>query len=388
MKLTLVHDWLDAWGGAENVLVELRSMFPDAPVFTLVDFLEPSVRERLGPAPIYTSALARLPHARAHFRKYLPWFPSAIRHFDLSDYDVILSNSHAVAKFAKRSGNQLHLCYCHTPMRYAWDLREQYLDRAGIARGVIGTMARGVLSRLRAQDLRANRHVDRFIANSDHIAERIRRCYGRDSDVIYPPVDTDYFQPGNEVDDYYLTVSRLVPYKHVEAIVAAFAQLRDRKLLVVGTGPGLDSLRANAPANVQVEGQLPAGRLLERMQGARAFVFAAEEDFGIAPLEAQACGVPVIALARGGVHETVGGHPGREATGTFFPEATADAIAKAIVAFEHGPVIPRQACRANALRFGRRRFRDEFHAYVQAQSARHDHATENKAHPHASGMAG
>ncbi len=367
MKLALVHDWLDTWGGAESVLVELRALFPDAPLYTLVNFLEPAARARLGPAPIHVSFIQSLPRARAHFRNYLPLFPAAMSRLDLAEYDVILSNSHAIAKFASASARQLHLCYCHTPMRYAWDLREQYLAQTGLGRGPVGALVRAVLGRLRRQDLRANDRVDRFVASSRYIADRIRRCYGRDADVIHPPVDTDRFVPGTPHGDYYLTVSRLVPYKRVDAIVAAFARMGNRRLIVAGGGTGLGALRAHAPANVELVGHVPDRRLLELLQGARAFVFAAEEDFGIAPLEAQACGVPVIALARGGVAETISASPTNPATGVFFPEASAEAIAGAVERFETGPPISAQACRGNALRFGRARFRDEFRAYVDAQ---------------------
>jgi glycosyltransferase involved in cell wall biosynthesis len=372
LKLALVHDWLDTWGGAENVLAELRAMFPDAPLFTLVDFLEPAQRGRLGPAPIHVSAIARLPRARRHFRKYLPWFPAAMRRFDLADYDVILSNSHAVAKFARAGPNGLHLCYCHTPMRYAWDLREQYLAETGIASGVAGVAARAILARLRRQDVAANSGVDSFIANSGFIAERIRRCYDRDSEVIYPPVDTDQFEPGTAgPGEHYLTVSRLVPYKRVDAIVAAFRQMPDRRLIVVGGGPALEDMRATAPSNVEIAGPLPGLRMLAMLQSARAFVFAAEEDFGIAPLEAQACGVPVIALGRGGVFETVVGAPAPNATGVFFPEVAVEAIVQAVRRFESGPVLSRENCRANAIRFGRARFREEFREFVEVRWGAH-----------------
>ena len=365
MKLALVHDWLDTWGGAESVLVELRTLFPDAPLYTLVDFLDPDARARLGPAPIHASLVQSLPRARWHFRNYLPVFPSAMRRFDLSEYDVILSNSHAIAKFARTKITQLHLCYCHTPMRYAWDLREQYLTQTRLGRGPAGALVRALLGRLRRQDLESNNRVDRFVANSRYIADRIRRCYGRDSDVIYPPVDTERFVPGAARGDYYLTVSRLVPYKRVDAIVAAFARMGSKRLVVAGGGPGLAALRAQAPPNVEIVGHVAAPELLQLMQRARAFLFAAEEDFGIAPLEAQACGIPVIALARGGVAETISA--GSSGTGVFFAEATAEAIIDAVALFEGGPHISADACRSNALRFGQARFRDEFRAYVDAQ---------------------
>lgn len=363
MKLALVHDWLDTWGGAENVLVELRRVFPDAPVYTLVDFLTESDRTLLGPAPIFTSAIQRLPGARAHFRRYLPLFPAAMRRFDLSGYDVVLSNSHAVAKFARVGPGQLHICYCHTPMRYAWDLRDQYLAESGLATGLTGMLARRVLEHIRHLDLAGNDGIQRFVGNSHYIAARIRRCYDRDADVIYPPVDTEHFVRGTATD-YYMTVSRLVPYKQVDALVEAFAQMPDRRLIVAGGGPKLAELRAAAPGNVELRGRVSDAELLSLMQGARAFLFAAEEDFGIAPLEAQACGLPVIALGRGGVAETVCVEDGPGRTGEFFSEATPAAIAQAVRRFESGLPIDPEACRRNALRFSRLRFREEFRAYV------------------------
>ena len=364
LKLALVHDWLDTWGGAENVLMDLRGAFPEAPVYTLVDFMDARERALLGPGSITTSTIQRLPGARLHFRRYLPLFSAAIRRFDLSGFDVIVSNSHAVAKFARKATQQqLHICYCHTPMRYAWDLRDRYLAESGLDGGATGMLARTILAHLRRQDLAGNDGVDKFIGNSHFIAERIRRCYDRDADVVHPPVDTDRFRPGETRGEHYLTVSRLVPYKQVNAIVAAFAQMPDRRLVVAGGGPMLAELRTTAPPNVELLGHVPAAELVPLMQGARAFVFAAEEDFGIAPLEAQACGLPVIALERGGVMETILAN-NAALTGVFFSESTPSAIADAIARFEAGPAIDPDACRRNALRFSRHRFRDEFRAYV------------------------
>jgi glycosyltransferase involved in cell wall biosynthesis len=369
LKLALVHDWLDTWGGAENVLVELRKTFPEAPVYTLVDFLDESDRALLGPAPVFTSMIQHLPGARSHFRRYLPLFPAAMRRFDLDDYDVILSNSHAVAKFAHTGKKQLNICYCHTPMRYAWDLRDRYLTDGGLGSGLAGFLARSALERIRRADLAANAGIHRFVGNSQYIAARIRRCYHRDADVIYPPVDTARFVRGQATEDYFVTVSRLVPYKQVDALVQAFAQMPDRRLVVAGSGPKLAELRATAPGNVELRGYVSAPELLPLMQGARAFLFAAEEDFGIAPLEAQACGLPVIALGRGGVAETVRDDDSAQRTGVFFSESTPTAIAAAVRRFEAGHPIDPEACRINALRFSRDRFRDEFRAYVDTHWA-------------------
>jgi glycosyltransferase involved in cell wall biosynthesis len=384
LKIALVHDWLDSWGGAENVLVDLRRIFPDAPVYTLVDFLTAPERARLGPAPIRTSFIQRMPGARSNFRRYLPLFPTAIRSLDLDAFEVILSNSHAVAKLAPTHPGQLHICYCHTPMRYAWDQRDRYLAESGLAHGVAGFIARATLERMRRIDLAGNDSIQQFVGNSHYIAKRIRRCYHSDADVIYPPVDTGYFVPGRSSQDYFVTLSRLVPYKQVDVLVEAFVRMPDRRLIVAGGGPMLDELRAVAPPNVELRGHVDAVDLLPLLQNARAFLFAAEEDFGIAPLEAQACGVPVIALGHGGVAETVDGGDHARRTGVFFSEPTPAAIVDAVRRFDEGPPISREACRVNALRFSRSRFRDEFRAYIDSQWAafRNKLQSAKPGHPH------
>ena len=221
LKIALVHDWLVTWGGAENVLVDLLALFPDADVLTLVDFMPPPLRARLGATRVRPSRVQRWPFANPHFRRYLPLFASAMRALDASRYDVIIANSHSVAKFVRARPDQLFICYCHTPMRYAWDLRETYLTQTGLAHGLRGSLVRRVLDRLQRQDLASNATITRFVANSANVARRIARLYGRDADVIHPPVDTDRFAPGARVGDHYVTVSRLVPYKRVDVLVDA-----------------------------------------------------------------------------------------------------------------------------------------------------------------------
>jgi glycosyltransferase involved in cell wall biosynthesis len=360
LRVAIVHDWLDTWRGGENVLAEIAALHPDADLFALVDFLPAAERARLGGRHATTSYLQRLPGARRHFRKFLPLFPSAIRSLDVAAYDVVISISHAVAKGVRIREGQRHFAYCLTPMRYAWDLRDTYFRR-GTPAAWMRPLADPVLDRIRDWDRASNDGVTEFAAISRFIAERIARHYARSARVIHPPVDTGWFTPGEAPPsgDFYLAASHWVPYKRLDAIVAAFAALPERRLVVAGSGPDVARVQGSAPGNVAFAGAVPRAKLRDLMRDARAFVFAAEEDFGIAPLEAQACGTPVIAYGRGGVTETIvatGEHP----TGAFFGTQSAQAIATAVRAFEARPVpIDATACRANAERFGRARFRRE-----------------------------
>jgi O-antigen biosynthesis alpha-1,3-mannosyltransferase len=291
-----------------------------------------------------------------------------VRSLDVSGYDVVISNSHSVAKGIRTRRGQLHVCYCLSPMRYAWDLRDQYLRESGLDRGLLGLAARMLLERMRRWDQRTSRDVDVFVTLSNFIADRIKRAYGRSATVIYPPVETDYFTPGPpdpQLGEYYFTVSRFAPYKRIDLIARAFAQLPDRKLIIAGSGPDAAKIRAVASSNVTLAGQVSRGRLRTLLRGARAFVFAAEEDFGIAPVEAQSCGIPVIAFGKGGALETIAPD-----TGLFFDEQTSDAIAAAIASFERRPVpFDPQACRSNAERFSEPRFRREIAAVVAREWA-------------------
>jgi glycosyltransferase involved in cell wall biosynthesis len=386
VRLALVHDWLHTWGGSESVLQALCTMFPDADLYALVDFLPGEERARLRRPRIATTPIQSLPFARRHFRAYLPLFPWAMRQLDLSRYDVVLSNSHAIANFVRCRPTQMHLSYCHTPMRYAWDLREEYLSRSRLGRGPFRWAARWQLERLRLADLAASAGVDLYAANSRNIAKRIARCYGRSATVIYPPVDTGRFVPGGSRDDYYVTVSRLVPYKRVDVLVEAFRTLAPRRLVVLGTGPELAMLRGLAGDNVTLLEHVPAASLLPLLQRARAFLFAANEDFGIAPLEAQSCGLPVIAFRRGGVAETVIGLDGAAPTGVFFAEQSPAAVVRAVFDFEaNAGRISAEACRSNALRFSQERFRvamQEFvaHAWTQFECGRSSRSGQIRAH--------
>ena len=340
MKIALVHDWVVTIGGAEACLEVFHELWPEAPLYTLV-YAEKSVR-KLGfsPPQVHASFLQRLPRAQKWYRRYLPLYPLAIEQFDLSAYDVILSSSHAAAKGVLTRSNQLHICYCHTPMRYAWDLTHAYLREHGLERGLKGALARFFLHYLRTWDsLTANR-VDYFIANSQYTARRIWRVYRRKAMVIYPPVkversEKDEKEGNNNKEDFFLFVSRMVPYKRADLVVAAFTQL-DYPLLVVGEGPQFKECRRLAGKNVKFLGFQDNGTVRDLMAKARALVFAAEEDFGIVPVEAQAAGTPIIAYGKGGALETVvpaNGENWDEATGVFFAEQTLDALTGALRQF-------------------------------------------------------
>ncbi|MBK7791993.1 MAG: glycosyltransferase [Betaproteobacteria bacterium] len=370
MRIAIVHDWLDTWRGGENVLAAMIDLYPAADLLALVDFLPERLRGRLHGKRARTSFLQNLPFARSHFRSYLPLMPRAIESLDLRSYDLILSSSHAVAKGVMTSARQLHICYCHTPMRYAWDLREQYLSQRKLDRGLKGLLARHLLDHLRRWDCATAPRVNHFVANSANIRDRIARCYGREATVVYPPVDVEFFAPAATpqapIDrTYYMAASRWVPYKRMDAIVEAFRALPDRSLVVAGDGPEARRVRAAAGNNVQFVGELPRERLRDLLQGARAFVFAADEDFGILPVEAQACGTPVIAYGHGGALETVT-QRGEARTGTFFREQTPAAIAAAIRDFDLPlSTIAPATCARNAERFAAGIFAREMKNFVE-----------------------
>jgi glycosyltransferase involved in cell wall biosynthesis len=363
MRVAVIHDWLVSYGGAERVLAAILECYPQAEVFTIVDFMAKNEREFLRGRKIHTSFIQRLPLARRHYRAYLPLMPLAVESFDLSGFDLIISSSWAVAKGVLSGPDQLHVCYIHSPIRYAWELQHQYLNESNLERGVRSVVARWLLHRMRLWDARTANGVDGFVSNSQFIARRVWKTYRRRSTVIYPPVDTEFFRPGGKKEDFYLTASRLVPYKCVGLIVDAFARMPTKRLVVIGEGPDYARIARRAPDNVRMLGQQPADVVLDHMQRARAFVFAALEDFGIAPVEAQACGTPVIAFGRGGVIESV--ISGR--TGTLFEQQSADALVAAIERFESSAwAFNPNVIRENALRFAADRFKRQFVAYVDA----------------------
>ena len=373
MKVAVVHDWLVTYAGAERVLEQMLRVVPQADLFSLLDVLPESQREFLAGRPVRTSFLQRLPGVRTRYRQFLPLMPFAVEQFDLSGYELVISSSYAVAKGVLTGPDQLHLCMCYSPMRYAWDLQHQYLRESGLDRGLRSVLARWLLHRTRAWDARTGAGVDEFMAISHFVARRIRKVYRRESTVIYPPVDTDAFTPesGTPREEFYLTASRLVPYKRIDLIARTFAELPDRTLVVIGEGPEARRLKEVRAPNVRLLGEQPFPVLLDHLRRARAFVFAAEEDFGILPLEAQACGTPVIAYGKGGALETIRGLDHPQPTGVFFGEQSPASLRAAVATFEgEATRISPEACRANALRFRSSRFREEFGSFVQQRFAR------------------
>ena len=366
MRVALVHDWLDTWGGGEAVLAELLRLFTAADVYTLVDFLGPAERARLGNVRVVHTMVGAIPGSQRWFRYAAVVRPQLIERFDLSSYDVVVSDSHAIAKGARTGPGQVHVCYCHTPARFAWTMAATYSERATEAAAWRRPVVEYLLARFRRWDRATSRRVDRFIANSRHIAAEISRCYAREALVVHPPVDVERFAQaaaarGSESPrDDYVTVSRLVPYKRIDVLTEAFRLLPDRRLIVVGDGPERQRLEALAVPNVEFVGVEDDTATARRVAGARAFLLAALEDFGIAPVEAQAAGTPVIAYGRGGVRESIRGLDDRAPTGVFFNAQTAEAVAAAVREFETaGGRITAAACRDNAARFSGARFRDE-----------------------------
>lgn len=358
MKVAIVHEWLDTYAGSERVLEQLIAEWPDADLFAVCDFLPEAERGFLRGKPVTTTFIQRLPFARKHFRKFLGLMPLAIEQLDLSGYDLVLSSSHAVAKGVLTGPGQVHLSYVHSPMRYAWDLQHQYLREAGMDRGLKGIYTRRLLHRMRMWDRASGLNPDIVVANSTYIAERIRKAWRRESLVVHPPVDIDRFALRMDKEGFYLVASRMVPYKRIELIAEAFRRLPDRRLVIVGDGPNAPRVReaAQGAGNIDLRGRVGTEELVRLTQAARACVFAAEEDFGIATVEAQACGTPVIAFGKGGARDILVTPPAERPTGLFFAEQTADAIIAAVERFEAASFAP-QDCRSNAERFTRDAFR-------------------------------
>ncbi|MCL5127264.1 glycosyltransferase [Algibacter sp. L4_22] len=360
MKQALIHDWYYISGGAEKVVHSFNNIWDDFDHFALVDFLNEKDRAFiLNGKKAKTSFIQKLPTARSNHRKFLQLFPLAVEQFDLREYDFILSSSASVAKGVLSNQNQLHISYCHSPMRYAWDLYHQYLEDAKLNKGLKGMYAKWVLHKTRTWDFINTQRVDYLIANSNFIAKRIKKVYGRESTVIYPPVDVDKFQLHVEKEDFYFTASRMVPYKKIQLIVEAFNKCPNKKLIVGGDGPEFQKIKSIAQSNIVFLGFVSNEVLSSYIQRAKAFVFAAEEDFGIIPVEAQACGTPVIAYGKGGVEETVI----HEKTGVLFKNQTQKDIIEAVDYFET-LTFSAQMIRENAERFSKARFEKEIEDFV------------------------
>ena len=363
MRTAIVHDWLTTFTGAEKVLEQLFKVVQPNRLFTLLDHMKVGRPDFIKSADIRTSFIQSLPFSASRYRDYLALFPLAIEQLDVTEFDLVISSHYCVSHGVLTRPDQPHLVYTHSPVRYAWDLQFQYLNESGLSKSRFkGSLARAILHYLRTWDYAAGQRPTAYAANSKFIAERIFHCYGKPATVVYPPVSVDEFVPGPaKREDFYLTASRMVPYKKISLIVEAFSQMPQRKLVVIGDGPEFQRIKAKAGKNVSLLGYQSKEVLLQQMQTTRAFVFAAQEDFGIVPVEAQACGTPVIALGRGGTTETV--IDGQ--TGILFPEQTTESLKSAVDRFEAIEASLRiEEIRANAERFSADRFRREFSTFV------------------------
>ncbi|SDA14143.1 Glycosyltransferase involved in cell wall bisynthesis [Methylobacterium sp. UNC378MF] len=378
MRVAIVHDWLYIVGGAERVLEQLLRIYPDADVYALFDFLPAADRAKLGYRQAQTSFIQHLPFARTRHRNYLPLMPIAIEQFDLSAYDLVISSSYAVAKGVLTGPDQLHVSYIHSPMRYAWDMQHTYLRESGCETGMKSLLARLILHRMRIWDFRTSAGPNAIVANSAFVARRIHKVYGRTAEVIHPPITLPNQRFDGPRDNHFLVASRLVPYKNVEAVIRAFALLPDLELVVAGSGPDAARLREIAGPNVSFAGFVPDAELRHLMATARAFIFAAEEDFGIIVVEATSEGTPVLALGRGGARETVQIR-GPQRTGMFFdkpePQAIADCVRRFLQQQSH---FTREACWAQAELFSADLFRSRFANFVDEQLVLHRAACETR----------
>ena len=368
VSVGIVADWLVTFAGSEKVIAEFIKLYPNADIYSVVDFLSDESRKKFYGKEATTSFIQRLPFAKKKYQQYLPLMPLAIEQLDVTGHDLVLSSSHAVAKGVLTGPDQLHISYVHSPIRYAWDFQHQYLREAGLNKGLKGKLARWFLHKIRIWDYRTANGVDHFIANSQFIARRIKKVYGRDADVIYPPVDVERFTLQENKEDFYFTASRMVPYKRIDLIVEAFSQMPDKKLVVIGDGSEMAKIQSRAGSNIEILGYQPDDVMQDYMRRTRAFVFAAEEDFGITPVEAQASGTPVIAFGKGGVLETIRPYGERNATGVFFSEQTAESLINAVRHFDtiKDSILPKD-CRENALKFSAQRFHDELDEYIKTK---------------------
>ncbi len=361
-RIAIVHDWLPVYGGAERVLEQMLEVYPEADVFTLIDALDEKNRAFLKGREVKTSFVQRLPGGKRFYRHCFPIMPLAIEQFDFRGYDLVISSSYAFAKGIITGPRQLHLCYCHSPIRYAWDLQSQYLQESRLDSGLKGWLVRWLLHSIRVWDHRTAAGVDAFMANSRFIARRIEKVYRRQATVVYPPVNVDRFQMRETKDDFYFTASRLVPYKRIDLVIDAFNAMPDKKLVVIGDGPDLQRLRKMAGPNVNVMGWQPNEVMKDHMERAKAFVFAGEEDFGIILLEAQAGGTPVIAFGKGGALETVV----ENKTGLYFNEQSVPSLICAVEDFETKKWDAHE-CRRNAEAYSTNAFRENFRGFVEKE---------------------
>ncbi|NOU92954.1 glycosyltransferase [Paenibacillus sp. LMG 31456] len=357
MKVALVHDYLNQYGGAERVLECFMDMFPEAPVYTLISDLS-KMPERFRHTDIKNSFVQKIPSSNKHYKKMLGLFPLAVEQFDLREYDLVLSSSSAFAKGIITNPSQLHICYCHTPMRYVWDLYHQYMDE--IKNPIFKKALPFILHRIRNWDQLSSQRVDHFISNSHNVSRRIKKYYNRESTVIHPPVSIDRFHPSNANEDYFLIVSRLIPYKRIDLVIEVFNKLK-LPLVIIGDGYDRDRLKKMAGPTVKMLGYQSDEIISEYYAKCKAFILAGEEDFGITPLEAQANGKPVIAFGKGGAKETV--IDGQ--TGLFFSEHSVTSLTEALVRFNNS-TFDSQTIKEHANRFNETRFKQEMLDFINA----------------------
>ncbi|UZO81880.1 glycosyltransferase [Aquimarina sp. ERC-38] len=361
MKKALVHDWYYVNGGAEKVIHSINNIWSDLDQFALIDFLSEKDRKYiLNNKKVSTSFIQNLPTARKNHRKFLQLFPYAVEQLDLRPYELIISSSASIAKGILTNQNQLHICYCHSPMRYAWDFYHEYLEEANLTTGIKGMYAKYVLNKIRIWDVINSNRVDHFIANSKYIAGRIKKVYNREATVIYPPVDVKEFEFSDQKQEYYFTASRMVSYKRIDLIVKSFSKLKTKKLIVAGDGPDFEKIRKIAGDNIEFVGFTSLKKLKNYLKYAKAFIFAAEEDFGIIPVEAQACGTPVIGYGKGGLKETVI----EKVTGIFFNDQSVDSLINAVEEFEKLS-FDYATIRKHSLKFSKERFEKEIKQFVE-----------------------
>lgn len=368
LRVAVIHDWLVTYAGAERVLEQILSLFPDADLFTLCDFFSDDQRAHLMNKRSTTSFIQKLPWAKTKYRSYLPLMPMAVEQLDLSGYDLIISSSHAVARGVLTTSDQLHISYINNTMVYAWDMYHHYLKGAGLHRGLRGLIAKAVMHYIRTWDAASSNRVDHYIANSEYMSRRIAKLYGRDATVIYPPVEVDKFDLHREKEDYYVMVSRLVPFKRVDLIVDAFNRMPDKKLVIIGDGPDMRKLQSAAGANISFMGYQNHTVINNYVKKARAFLFSSAEPFGIAVVEAQACGTPVIAYGRGAAPEIIADGE----SGVFFHRQDVQGLTDAIARFEKiRHWFEPERIRANAMRFSVESFREQFGCFVEKAISDH-----------------
>ncbi|MEM0951957.1 MAG: glycosyltransferase family 4 protein [Cyanobacteria bacterium P01_H01_bin.74] len=376
LRVAVVHEWLVTYAGAERVLEQILTIFPQAKVFSLIDCLPQEKRGFLRGCEVKSSFVQKFPKVEKYYRQLLALFPLAVEQFDLTQFDLVISSQYCVSHGVITSPGQTHISYAHSPVRYAWDLYHHYMEESGLnARKMKGWLAKIILHYIRLWDTNAAQSVDTFISNSAFVAKRIEKYYKQSAMVIHPPVDVEGFTFCDEKENFYLTASRMVPYKRIDLIVEAFSQMPDKTLVVIGEGPDENKIKALGSKNITFLGHVSFQELKQTMQKAKAFVFAAEEDFGIVPVEAQACGTPVIAYGKGGVLETIRGLDQSKPTGVFFDRQTPASVKEAVTQFEafaNTKILPAN-CRENAERFSNSRFREEFSDCVLSCLVQADH---------------